>query len=194
MTRYNAIEFDFFGVLCSDPLTEWFICNGMQRFEAEFRRNVVVEKADVGEISFSEMCAQLARMTRRDAQSLEEEILRLAVIDEHMMGLCRRLKSAYRIGLCSNAPSGLIQAIMPENQLATAFDCLTISSSIGKGKPADEIFHHMLHSLGSTPKETIFIDDNQANVEASRKLGLEGLLFSNQCRLETDLKKLGLMQ
>jgi HAD superfamily hydrolase (TIGR01509 family) len=193
VTRYKAIAFDFFGVLCSDPLTEWFIRNGMQRFSVEFRRNVVV-KADVGEFSFLDICAQLARVTTRDAQSVEEEILRLAVIDEHMMGLCQRLKSGYRIGLCSNAPSGLIQAIMPENRLATVFDCLTISSSIGKGKPGDEIFDHMLRSLGSIPKETIFIDDHQANVEASRKLGLEGILFSNQCRLETDLKKLGLMQ
>lgn len=60
-----------------------------------------------------------------------------------------------------------------------------------KTKPNKKAFKLILKKMKSSPKQTIFIDDNQKNINAARRLGIHTILFKNNTQLKKDLAKLG---
>lgn len=46
-----------------------------------------------------------------------------------------------------------------------------------KNKPDPEAFTGLFEAYGIIPEQTVFIDDNAANIEAARKLGLHAIRF-----------------
>ena len=57
-------------------------------------------------------------------------------------------------------------------------------------KPDDAAFLLLLHMFQLTPSKTVFIDDTPANVQAAEKLGINGILFTNQKDVEAKLEQL----
>ena len=57
-------------------------------------------------------------------------------------------------------------------------------------KPDAMPFEVTLERLGVQPGEAVFIDDTMENVEAARKLGLHGILFTTAEVLEDELNLL----
>lgn len=53
-------------------------------------------------------------------------------------------------------------------------------------KPNPKIYEELLNQYKILPKETIFIDDNEKNIEMSEKLGMYGVIFED---LETVKQK-----
>jgi FMN phosphatase YigB (HAD superfamily) len=47
-----------------------------------------------------------------------------------------------------------------------------------------------LKRLGVEPNETVFIDDTLEHVEASRRMGIQGILFTTAEALEEELARL----
>lgn len=56
------------------------------------------------------------------------------------------------------------------------FDGVYYSHLIRLRKPEREIYEYVLADAELVPEETIFFDDVEANVEAARKLGIQGVL------------------
>ena len=52
------------------------------------------------------------------------------------------------------------------------FDGLIISGQIKRIKPDPEIYHCLLERFGLDPKKTVFIDDQDENLEAAYKVGI----------------------
>lgn len=66
------------------------------------------------------------------------------------------------------------------------------SASLGAAKPAPAVYRRCLDALAVTPHETLFVDDNAANVAGARAVGLRGHCFVSQPRLVQALAGLGL--
>lgn len=49
---------------------------------------------------------------------------------------------------------------------------------MGVVKPDIRYFHYILSAISLPATETLFIDDNESNVEAARSLGINGLVFN----------------
>ncbi len=62
----------------------------------------------------------------------------------------------------------------PEVQNAT--DRLYMSQDVGMRKPEARIYHHVLEHEGFTADQAVFFDDNQANIDAARAIGIESVL------------------
>ena len=62
-------------------------------------------------------------------------------------------------------------------ELFSGFDGLIVSGVIKKTKPNKEIYEYALETYGLKAQETIFIDDNEKNIEGCRAVGIEGYLF-----------------
>ena len=45
----------------------------------------------------------------------------------------------------------------------------------GKIKPDDEAFQHVTASLNCAPAEVLFLDDNQLNIDAAKKCGMQAV-------------------
>jgi HAD superfamily hydrolase (TIGR01509 family) len=61
------------------------------------------------------------------------------------------------------------------------------SGDEGIAKPDTKAFELTLERLGVEPDEAVFVDDTREHVEAARKLGLQGILFTTAEELEEEL-------
>jgi 2-haloacid dehalogenase len=73
------------------------------------------------------------------------------------------------------------------------FDGVVISGELGVVKPDPRIFQHLIDRFGLVPRQSVFIDDQPANVEAAARLGFTAIQFVNAAQLRRELEALGLL-
>jgi 2-haloacid dehalogenase len=74
------------------------------------------------------------------------------------------------------------------------FDGIVISGEERLIKPDPRIFHVLLQRYALEAGETVFIDDQVANVEAAESVGLLGIRFVDGPQLRADLRSLGVLE
>ena len=57
------------------------------------------------------------------------------------------------------------------------FDACVFSAVCGTVKPGPAIFAHLCEKYGLLPEESLFVDDNPANVSGAEAYGIAGYLF-----------------
>jgi 2-haloacid dehalogenase len=67
------------------------------------------------------------------------------------------------------------------------FDGVVVSGQEKTRKPFDEIYHILLNRFNITPNNAVFIDDNKQNVDASKRLNINGIHFTTNSKLAKDL-------
>ena len=107
-------------------------------------------------------------------------------INEGVLELINRLHGNYKLAVLSNSPPGLAQWLADWKMLHP-FDVVFCSGDEGIAKPHTKAFELTLERLGVKPDEVVFIDDTLEHVEASRKMGLHGILFTTAEELEKEL-------
>jgi putative hydrolase of the HAD superfamily len=110
-------------------------------------------------------------------------------INTNVLKLIQKLHGHYRLAVLSNAPPGLSQWLA-DWRILDFFDLVFCSGDEGVVKPDAMPFEVTLERLGVQPGEAVFIDDTMENVEAARKLGLHGILFTTAEELEDELNLL----
>lgn len=65
-------------------------------------------------------------------------------------------------------------------EVEEAADRLYLSQDIGARKPEAGIYQYVLTQEGVTPEQTLFFDDNPANVAAAQALGISSILVSDR--------------
>jgi putative hydrolase of the HAD superfamily len=91
------------------------------------------------------------------------------------------LAKHYKLGVISDTwPS--LDRVFKNTGVRQYFSTFIMSSILGVLKPHKLMYTTALKELGVKPEEALFIDDNIVNVEAARKLGMQGLVIlrSNQ--------------
>jgi len=95
---------------------------------------------------------------------------------EANLHLVRELRGAFKLGILSNADSSLRERLKTDG-IHDLFDDIVCSAEVGMAKPEAAIFALSAERLGLEPGECVFVDDLDANVEAARQVGMQGLLF-----------------
>lgn len=105
-----------------------------------------------------------------------------------------RLKQAgYPLHLLSNISSEKFPLMLDMYPVLKRFDSIILSGELGLIKPDPRIFIHTLNQLGRSPEACFFIDDNPANIESARGVGIPSILFRSAGQLESELKARGIM-
>ncbi|MBQ0121032.1 MAG: HAD-IA family hydrolase [Bacteroidales bacterium] len=65
-----------------------------------------------------------------------------------------------------------------------------ISSEEKVIKPEPEIYHRLFDKFDLKPEECIFTDDRIENIEGGRRVGMEGIVFTDARQYETELRKM----
>ena len=63
-----------------------------------------------------------------------------------------------------------------------------VSFELGMMKPQPEIFRHVVAALGVEPKDCLLIDDNEANGQGARRVGLDEIRFRSSEQLIAELE------
>jgi putative hydrolase of the HAD superfamily len=109
--------------------------------------------------------------------------------DLMLVDFLRSLRPALKVGLISNAFSGL-RGWTIEHKIDDAFDDMTISAEFGIAKPDPRIYRRALDNLNVRPEEAIFVDDVPANIEAAKEIGMYTVLFQTAQQAIADVKNL----
>ena len=146
-------------------------------------------RASVGEITEEEHWRNVMKILKRPVTEYERiraEFFAGDVIDLTILDYLRSVKRKYKVGLISNAWSGL-RAYIEREKFDDAFHHLIISAEVGAAKPSAKIYQFALEQLQVKAKEAVFVDDIQENIEACEKLGMKGIHFKDP---ESALKQL----
>ena len=153
---------------------------------------------DLGELSGVTFWEKFSRDAGLDLGPSElDEINRLDARmwtsqDPAMVAWQQRLKQRGLLtAILSNMGDTVLQNIEREFQWIANFDVLVWSYQLGIAKPDPAIYRHTLLQLGTSPEETLFLDDKVANIEAARALGIHAIRFTTIDRLRDDLVTAG---
>ena len=98
--------------------------------------------------------------------------------NEPMLELMRTLREhGHRMAILTNNVrewEPLWRSKLPVDEI---FPVIVDSAWVGMRKPDPAIYHLTLERLGVAPEASLFIDDNELNVEAARELGMRAVHF-----------------
>lgn len=106
--------------------------------------------------------------------------------------LIKRLKGRYKLGLLSNTSELDLEHGIKTTEVFPLFDAMTLSFQVHALKPAREVYADILAKLGSSPVESVYIDDIQVNVDGASAVGMHGIRFVTSERLANSLADLGI--
>ncbi len=165
---YKAILFDFFDVVHADGFKRWMKDRGIVWEGYILQANIDM---DCGKIDETEFLKRVAGLVGHTPKQFEAELKSYEKLNDEIIPLIDKLKEIYKIGLLSNAPSKYLRDLLKRHNLESHFHHIVISSEVGVAKPSPEIFEHLISKMKTTPKESIFIDDNSKYVAAAEKVG-----------------------
>lgn len=129
--------------------------------------------------------------------NLREEILKVANTDfsellkpkPEMVSLLKRLhKEGYRTFILSNTIPETEQVIISSN-FAKDVDVFELSNRTHYAKPAPESFAHLIYMNGVNPEETLFIDDNEQNIDMARLFDINAIHFTSEAEAISQIEE-----
>jgi putative hydrolase of the HAD superfamily len=99
-------------------------------------------------------------------------------------------QSGLRTALLSNMHSDMVAKVRGEFEWMRNFDCAVFSHEVRLAKPEPKIYQLCLEGLGTTARETLFIDDREVNITAAGALGLAAIRFASVPQLRAELERL----
>lgn len=188
MKEIKNIVFDFGGVLLDwNPRyfyrTFFWDENEMEHFLANICTDEWNAEQDRGR-SFSEgvKLLQSQHPEYRNAIQLYsdkwEDMLKSELPDG--VKLLRELKDCdYRIWGLTNWSAETIQIAYRKHDFFQLFDGIVVSGEEKLIKPDRRIYEVLLDRYKLNAEESVFIDDNHANIKTARELGFKAILFDN---------------
>jgi len=149
-------------------------------------------QASLGLIREDEHWAAVTRrlhLPESETQAVRDEFFAGDVTDLHLLDFMRGLRKQVKVGLISNAWSGLRPWIISK-KFADAFDAMTISAEAGVMKPDARIYQIALEKLGVAPAEAVFLDDSPDNVDGARAVGMLAIHFVRPEQALDELKQI----
>lgn len=134
-----------------------------------------------GKVSENDFWNALKRKTgiKSDNASLTHELMSRFVLNDRMIDLIKKLKSANLIvGILSDQTDWLDQ-LNARFDFFKEFDHVFNSYHIGKGKRNVTLFDDIAGVLKTSPQRILFIDDDPGNVERARQKGWNAILYTD---------------
>ena len=103
----------------------------------------------------------------------------------------KKLRSEYNTALLSNQPPDAYDSISRKFKFDSMFDYQVIPMHAWAEKPDPKIYHALLKMTGRRASDVIFIDDDETNVLAARKVGMKGIVFKSLPQLKEALRACG---
>lgn len=186
--RYKALVFDFFGVVCTEVGSPWFV---EHQLGGEAFKDMYVHPADTGEETQEELFDELGKLSGMRPRDIEVEWEGRAHFNTELLQQIDVWRRQCKIGLLSNAPLPFFRTLVARGDIERHFDATVVSSEIGHAKPDPAMYLAILEKLGVTPGEALMIDDREENVTGAIKVGMGGHLFTSVAGLKEKLEKPG---
>ena len=109
-----------------------------------------------------------------------------------MEALVKKLREkGFQTAILSNVHKAQADRIK-KHGMYEGFQPVLLSCNLGLRKPDPAIFEHLLATVEIKSQNCIFIDNKLRNIEAARKLGIDGVVFLSAEQLTYELQKRGI--
>jgi glucose-1-phosphatase len=196
----RAVLFDLGGVILrtDDPQPRIDLAQSLGRTYAELDaivfNNSTAQLAEVGQASPEQVWGEIGQILGIEDEQIRSTRRRFFAgdtVDADLVSLIAHLHGRLRTGLLSNTwVKDLKQFIADDLHIADIFDVILSSAALGRAKPDAEIFFSALQALGTQAQETVFVDDNAANILAASRLGIQTVRFLNSAQTRHELLEL----
>ncbi len=147
--------------------------------EEEFEKFIEFYNILAGELTELGISRESVAQIAKDTVLNDEKF----VFYEDVFEYIPKLAKQYKLGVISDTwPS--LERVFRNADLRQYFSTFIMSSVLGVLKPHELMYTTALKELGVKPEEALFIDDNIVNVEAARKLGMQGLVILRHNQLD----------
>jgi|GEM_PF-2321426 len=181
--------FDFAGVVGSKYRWIWDFKKS-EDFELMIKE--LYRQGDRGDITTNELIKRIAKIVGIPESQVWKDVYPQIVINKELITLIEQLRKKYKIGLLSNYNHVWLEEIFHKHNLNQYFDAIYISSRHRMIKPEQGAYVKALSMLGLREGEVIFVDDVITHIDAAKKLGINGILYTSVTQLKTDLQNLGI--
>lgn len=114
---------------------------------------------------------------------------------EESVNILKELKNEkYKVYFLSNFHMLAFEYVTKKYDFFNLFDGGIVSYKEKMLKPEPAIYKRLIEEYQIDPKESIFIDDVQANIEDARKLSFETILFKDTDDLRKRLRSYGVLE
>lgn len=107
-----------------------------------------------------------------------------------IIDLAEQLRGRYTTGLLSNTGEIHWNWLVSRFAIFRQIDLRILSFQVGCMKPDPQIFHAALRQAQAQPEECAYFDDLQANIEASQKIGVHGILMQSPEQVREECRAL----
>lgn len=85
----------------------------------------------------------------------------------------------YKIGLATNAPLRVADAVLEKLQVRDYFDTVHSSEFEKQGKPHPAVYLSSAQQLGISPEHCIAIEDSHSGLKAAKAAGMKTIVYTN---------------
>lgn len=176
----NVVMFDLGGVLAGlgDPVKQMGLDMSDADFWAAWLSSPTLRSFETGAIDGEEFLASFpSQLGLTDSPSKFRQRLRRWWLPLHpgVDVLLDQLSSRMRLALLSNTNVFHWAMVSEQSSSFHRFDHLFLSYEIGLCKPDPAIYKHVLANVPAAAGEILFLDDNEANVDAAREIGISAV-------------------
>ncbi len=183
MTKLQAIAFDWGGIFTEGTFDSSAVKNlsalcRVSEKEIAATYFPVMEGFEAGAFDFDGF---YERFTARSGLSPDAGVFRKTFLGsvrerEAMFEVLASIPQSYRVGMLSNNVPVLCDRVRDDARMSRV-EHFVFSNEIGVRKPDPEAFEKLTEALGVPAENTVFVDDNRANIEACERLGYKGILL-----------------
>jgi putative hydrolase of the HAD superfamily len=135
---------------------------------------IAFEKGDITIAEFRDGIRESMHLLADDVQIDLAWNKTLIELYYYAIPILTEIKKLGNIVLMSNTNILHYNHFEPEcRELFSMFDKTFFSFKIGKRKPDEDFFKHVLNKTGFNPKETLFIDDSYINIQTAEHLDIK---------------------
>ena len=179
----KAVVLDAMGVMyrvgddVRDLLCPFIAAKGGETNESQIER--LYRSASLGDITTSEFWAAVGILP-----DLEDEYLTKHRLSRGLIDFLDVLKQReIQVWCLSNDVSAWSKKLRFRFGLDEYFTGFVISGDVGFRKPDSAIFHLLIKRMKCEPRDAVFIDDHQKNLDIARGLGFETILFRSDASI-----------
>ena len=182
----KALIFDCFGVFYVDPVFARMRSPGTSPQIASTLHELD-EAAAEGEINKRGFEEGATTLLHEDTAAVEDEFFKSTGRNQVLLDFTQELRGHYKIALLSNIGTDMMDGFFTPEERRELFDAVVLSGEVGYTKPDPEIFKLVCGKLGVLPAEAVMIDDVESNVDAAKRLGMQGVCYKDFTQLKIAL-------
>lgn len=192
----RAVIFDIGGVLEMTPETgwedRWAIELGLERAELSRRLEPLWSPGAMGAVTLTEVereTAEVLGLGGARLSALMDDIWNeyLGTLNEELARYFSALRPRYRTGILSNSFVGARERERAAYGFEEMCDLIVYSHEEGLQKPDPRAYRLTCERLGVAPREAVFLDDREANVDGARAVGMAAVRFVDNAQAIAEL-------